>query len=137
MHQTIVESKLFKRGERVAIAASGGKDSTVLAHVMTTLNERHGCVRGQPWKAQERVVWHMRGGFTAIQPVWSSSHKGRGGCAGKSTGRDEVLLPLAAGRAGAACGPHSVCHIRLNNGTATQHCAGAARSLRGVASAAG
>lgn len=26
---------------RVAIGASGGKDSTVLAHVMKTLNERH------------------------------------------------------------------------------------------------
>jgi len=33
---------LFKTGEKVAIAASGGKDSTVLAHVMKTLNERHG-----------------------------------------------------------------------------------------------
>jgi len=77
VHQTIVENKLFHRGERVAIAASGGKgalppspptsffsfflffcslrqlrylltrrervssDSTVLAHVLTTLNARH------------------------------------------------------------------------------------------------
>lgn len=32
---------MFKAGEKVAIAASGGKDSTVLAHVMKTLNERH------------------------------------------------------------------------------------------------
>jgi cytoplasmic tRNA 2-thiolation protein 1 len=32
---------LFKRGERVAIAASGGKDSTVLAHTLTLLNQRH------------------------------------------------------------------------------------------------
>lgn len=32
---------MFKKGEKVAIAASGGKDSTVLAHVMTTLNERY------------------------------------------------------------------------------------------------
>ncbi|KAH9452173.1 hypothetical protein MJO29_008825 [Puccinia striiformis f. sp. tritici] len=32
---------MFKRGDKVAIAASGGKDSTVLAHVMTTLNERY------------------------------------------------------------------------------------------------
>ncbi|KAG0150313.1 hypothetical protein CROQUDRAFT_652505 [Cronartium quercuum f. sp. fusiforme G11] len=32
---------MFRRGERVAIAASGGKDSTVLAHVMTTLNARY------------------------------------------------------------------------------------------------
>jgi cytoplasmic tRNA 2-thiolation protein 1 len=32
---------LFKAGERVAIAASGGKDSTVLAHMVTLLNKRH------------------------------------------------------------------------------------------------
>jgi cytoplasmic tRNA 2-thiolation protein 1 len=41
VHQTISSSNLFKPGERVAIAASGGKDSTVLAHMMTLLNERH------------------------------------------------------------------------------------------------
>jgi len=32
---------MFRRGERVAIAASGGKDSTVLAHLMTLLNKRY------------------------------------------------------------------------------------------------
>jgi len=32
---------LFKRGERVAIGASGGKDSTVLAYVLKLLNERY------------------------------------------------------------------------------------------------
>ncbi|KAG0617395.1 hypothetical protein M758_5G187100 [Ceratodon purpureus] len=41
IHQTIVDNKLFKRGDRVAVAASGGKDSTVLAHVLTLLNKRH------------------------------------------------------------------------------------------------
>lgn len=41
IHQTIISTKLFKAGERVAIGASGGKDSTVLAHVLKTLNERH------------------------------------------------------------------------------------------------
>ena len=41
IHHTIITNKLFKRGERIAIGASGGKDSTVLAHVMTTLNERY------------------------------------------------------------------------------------------------
>lgn len=56
MHQTIVANALFKRGDRVAIAASGGKgmlaalsgtcsdkrvDSTVLARVLTELNRRH------------------------------------------------------------------------------------------------
>lgn len=41
IHNTIIESNLFYPGERVAIGASGGKDSTVLAHVMKTLNERY------------------------------------------------------------------------------------------------
>ncbi|CAK9206929.1 unnamed protein product [Sphagnum troendelagicum] len=41
IHKTIVDNRLFKPGERVAIAASGGKDSTVLAHVLTELNRRH------------------------------------------------------------------------------------------------
>ncbi|KAK5073199.1 cytosolic thiouridylase subunit Ctu1 [Lithohypha guttulata] len=40
-HETIVGSKLFQRGERIAIGASGGKDSTVLASILKTLNERH------------------------------------------------------------------------------------------------
>ena len=40
IHFTIIKAKLFKRGDYVAIGASGGKDSTVLAHIMKTLNER-------------------------------------------------------------------------------------------------
>lgn len=42
MHRTIVSNRLFSPGERVAVAASGGKDSTVLAHMLTLLNARHG-----------------------------------------------------------------------------------------------
>lgn len=41
IHQTITGNALFQRGERIAIGASGGKDSTVLASVLKTLNERH------------------------------------------------------------------------------------------------
>jgi len=41
VHCTIISNKLFTRGERVALAASGGKDSTVLAHIVTTLNARY------------------------------------------------------------------------------------------------
>ncbi|OJJ47774.1 hypothetical protein ASPZODRAFT_15220 [Penicilliopsis zonata CBS 506.65] len=41
VHETIMSTKLFYRGERVAIGASGGKDSTVLASVLKTLNERY------------------------------------------------------------------------------------------------
>lgn len=59
IHNTITDAKLFRPGDRIAIGASGGKgehpesklkplqsdffviDSTVLAHVMKTLNERY------------------------------------------------------------------------------------------------
>lgn len=40
-HETIIGNSLFYPGERVAIGASGGKDSTVLASVLKTLNERY------------------------------------------------------------------------------------------------
>ncbi|KAK1042113.1 cytosolic thiouridylase subunit Ctu1 [Friedmanniomyces endolithicus] len=38
---TITSSQLFHPGERIAIGASGGKDSTVLASVLQTLNARY------------------------------------------------------------------------------------------------
>lgn len=41
IHNTITSNTLFYPGERIAIGASGGKDSTVLASVLTTLNERY------------------------------------------------------------------------------------------------
>ena len=41
IHETIIKNKLFYSGERIAIGASGGKDSTVLASVLKTLNHRH------------------------------------------------------------------------------------------------
>jgi cytoplasmic tRNA 2-thiolation protein 1 len=41
VHETITEGKLFKPGDKVAIGASGGKDSTVLAYIMKLLNDRH------------------------------------------------------------------------------------------------
>ena len=41
IHNTIISNNLFHRGERVAIGASGGKDSTVLAYVLKLLNERY------------------------------------------------------------------------------------------------
>ncbi|KAI0079725.1 hypothetical protein K474DRAFT_1658816 [Panus rudis PR-1116 ss-1] len=41
VHNTITQAALFKPGDRVAIGASGGKDSTVLAYVMKTLNDRY------------------------------------------------------------------------------------------------
>lgn len=41
IHHTITSSNLFFPGEKVAIGASGGKDSTVLASVMKTLNDRY------------------------------------------------------------------------------------------------
>ena len=41
IHTTITSNSLFYPGETVAVGASGGKDSTVLASVLKTLNERH------------------------------------------------------------------------------------------------
>ncbi|XP_055331590.1 cytoplasmic tRNA 2-thiolation protein 1-like [Paramacrobiotus metropolitanus] len=41
IHRTVVQAGLFQPGMKVAVAASGGKDSTVLAHVMKVLSERY------------------------------------------------------------------------------------------------
>ncbi|XP_006617558.1 cytoplasmic tRNA 2-thiolation protein 1 [Apis dorsata] len=41
IHNTIIKGKLFKSGDKVAIGASGGKDSTVLAYVLKTLNNKY------------------------------------------------------------------------------------------------
>jgi cytoplasmic tRNA 2-thiolation protein 1 len=41
IHQTIIEGNILKPGNRVAIAASGGKDSTVLAYVLKKLNDQY------------------------------------------------------------------------------------------------
>ena len=41
IHNTIMSNNLFIPGEKIAIAASGGKDSTVLAHTMGLLNKRY------------------------------------------------------------------------------------------------
>ena len=41
IHHTIITNNIFKPGQRIALGASGGKDSTVIMHVMKTLNERH------------------------------------------------------------------------------------------------
>ncbi|KRT79639.1 hypothetical protein AMK59_7617 [Oryctes borbonicus] len=41
IHFTITRAKLFKPGSAVAIGASGGKDSTVLAYVLKLLNEKY------------------------------------------------------------------------------------------------
>lgn len=41
IHFTITRAQLFKPGTTVAIGASGGKDSTVLAYVLKLLNEKY------------------------------------------------------------------------------------------------
>ncbi|TGO90473.1 hypothetical protein BPOR_0063g00150 [Botrytis porri] len=41
IHHTITSTSLFSPGDKIAIGASGGKDSTVLASVLKTLNERY------------------------------------------------------------------------------------------------
>lgn len=50
VHNTIITNRLFSRGEIVALGASGGKDSTVLAHIVSLLNERHKCVPFSPMR---------------------------------------------------------------------------------------
>lgn len=42
IHGTIIAFNLFGNGKKVAIGVSGGKDSTVLAHVLNKLNKKHG-----------------------------------------------------------------------------------------------
>ncbi|XP_002732071.1 cytoplasmic tRNA 2-thiolation protein 1-like [Saccoglossus kowalevskii] len=41
IHHTILDANLFTAGETVAIGASGGKDSTVLAYVLKLLNDKY------------------------------------------------------------------------------------------------
>jgi cytoplasmic tRNA 2-thiolation protein 1 len=41
VHETILSSGMFRRGDRVGVGISGGKDSTVLAYVLDLLNKRH------------------------------------------------------------------------------------------------
>ena len=41
IHHTIISNQIFKKGEVIAMGASGGKGSTVLMHVMCTLNEKY------------------------------------------------------------------------------------------------
>jgi len=36
-----MSNKVFEKGDRLAICISGGKDSTVLAHVLSKLNKKH------------------------------------------------------------------------------------------------
>ncbi|CAD26267.1 similarity to HYPOTHETICAL PROTEIN YGW1_yeast [Encephalitozoon cuniculi GB-M1] len=42
VHETIVASGMFQKGDRIGIGVSGGKDSTVLAYVLDLLNRKHG-----------------------------------------------------------------------------------------------
>lgn len=86
VHQTIVQHGLFKRGDRVAIGASGGKDSTVLAHMMTTLNARHGWVGG--------------GGPGGGRSVWGSVwvHGSDGGGGGRGGRRSRARARFAHAR---------------------------------------
>ena len=41
VHQTIINTNLFHFGETVAVGASGGKDSTVLIHLLYLLNKKY------------------------------------------------------------------------------------------------
>jgi cytoplasmic tRNA 2-thiolation protein 1 len=41
IHQTIMAEKLFVPGDKIVLGISGGKDSTVMLHTITTLKERY------------------------------------------------------------------------------------------------
>lgn len=41
VYKTISESKMFKKGQRIGVGISGGKDSTVLAYVLDKLNTKY------------------------------------------------------------------------------------------------
>lgn len=41
VYETIKQTGIFKPKDRIAIGVSGGKDSTVLAHILHILNNRH------------------------------------------------------------------------------------------------
>lgn len=41
VHDVIKTYGLFDNGKKVAVGASGGKDSTVLIHVLNKLNQKH------------------------------------------------------------------------------------------------
>ena len=41
MHETIINNQLFKEGDKIAVGASGGKDSTVVVHVLNKLNKKY------------------------------------------------------------------------------------------------
>lgn len=64
VHATITACGLFARGERVAVAASGGKDSTVLAHMLTLLNARH------EWVSGLYGVLRAFGGVAGLPELW-------------------------------------------------------------------
>lgn len=41
VHLTVTKTEMFKNVKKLVIGVSGGKDSTVLAHIMHLLNQRH------------------------------------------------------------------------------------------------
>ncbi|KAM0672514.1 adenine nucleotide alpha hydrolase [Ordospora colligata] len=41
VHETVISSNMFSKGEKVGVGVSGGKDSTVLAYVLDLLNKKH------------------------------------------------------------------------------------------------
>lgn len=64
VHHTIASNALFTRGDYVAVAASGGKDSTVLAYVMKLLNERYDVTGRAPCTRVCELLFNLPPGTT-------------------------------------------------------------------------
>ena len=74
-----MKSRIFEPGDYVAIGASGGKDSTVLAHIMKTLNERYNYgLKLVLLSIDEGITGKIRLVFSRCQVSWSVGSKKEG-----------------------------------------------------------
>lgn len=63
VHDVIKTYGLFDKGMKVAVGASGGKDSTVLIHVLNKLNQKHSY-------GLDIILLSIDEGITVLFPDW-------------------------------------------------------------------